>query len=146
MHVAIDDHSRVAYVEMLGADDAKTATAFFRRAQRWFARQKIPIRRVLTDNGPGYISHHFARTCSELGTRHAFTKPYRPRTNGKAERLIQTLLRECIYRFAYDSSHQRREALNRYLHFYNHHRGHSSLNDNAPTSRLIGNNVMRRDN
>jgi transposase InsO family protein len=146
MHVAIDDHSRVAYVEMLAADDAQTATAFFQRAQGWFVGHKAPIRRVLTDNGGGYISRDFARACGQLGTRHAFTKPYRPRTNGKAERFIQTLLRECIYRFAYDSSDQRREALNRYLHFYNHHRGHSSLNDNPPISRLIGNNVLRRDN
>jgi transposase InsO family protein len=145
MHVAIDDHSRVAYVEMLPADDAPTAAAFLRRAQAWFAGRQVPIRRVLTDNGGGYISGAFARTCDDLGIRRRRTRPYRPRTNGKAERLIQTLLRECIYRFAYDSSAQRQESVNRYIHFYNHHRGHSSLSDRAPISRLIGNNVLRRD-
>lgn len=145
MHVAIDDHSRAAYVEMLPADDAPTASGFLQRSRRWFADQNVITRRVLTDNGPGYISHEFNRVCADLGARHALTKPYRPRTNGKAERLIQTLLRECIYRFSYESSEQRTDALARYLHFYNHHRGHSSLNDNVPISRLIGNNVLRRD-
>lgn len=146
MHVAIDDHSRAAYVEMLQADDAATAAAFLRRAQGWFATQQVPIRRVLTDNGGGYISHEFGRTCSELAISARRTKPYRPRTNGKAERFIQTLLRECIYRFAYDSSAQRQQVLDRYIHFYNNHRGHSSLNDAAPISRLLRNNVLRRDN
>lgn len=146
MHVAIDDHSRAAYVEMLDADDAPSAAAFLRRAKSWFAEQQVPIRRVLTDNGGGYISHEFGRTCSDLAISPRRTKPYRPRTNGKAERFIQTLLRECIYRFAYDSSHQRQQALDRYIHFYNHHRGHSSLNDAAPISRLLRNNVLTRDN
>jgi transposase InsO family protein len=145
MHVAIDDHSRVAYVEMLPADDAPTAAAFVRRAQGWFAGQQVPVQRVLTDNGGGYISDAFRQACEDLGIRRRRTRPYRPRTNGKAERLIQTLLRECIYRFAYDSSAQRQESLNRYIHFYNHHRGHSSLNDYPPISRLAGNNVLRRD-
>jgi transposase InsO family protein len=145
MHVAIDDHSRAAYVEMLGADDAPTAAGFLRRAQTWFAGQQVPIRRVLTDNGGGYISHEFSRTCRDLAISASRTKPYRPRTNGKAERLIQTLLRECIYRFAYDTSAQRQQSLDRYVHFYNHHRGHSSLNDTVPISRLPGNNVLRRD-
>lgn len=145
MHVAIDDHSRVAYVEMLGADDGPTATAFVARAQAWFATQGVTTQRVLTDNGGGYISHEFARRCDELGIKRRRTKPYRPRTNGKAERMIQTLLRECIYRFAYESSQQRQQELDRYLHFYNHHRSHSSLNDNAPFSRLTGNNVLTRD-
>lgn len=145
MHVAIDDHSRAAYVEMLSADDAPTATAFLQRAHRWFAGLGVTTRRVLTDNGPGYISREFAHTCDDLGIKRKRTRPYRPRTNGKAERLIQTLLRECIYRFSYDSSSQREQALGRYLHFYNHHRGHTSLNDNAPISRLTGNNVLTRN-
>jgi len=146
MHVAIDDHSRVAYVEMLPADDAPTAAEFLGRAQRWFAAQHVPIQRVLTDNGGGYISGAFRRTCDDLGICRRRTRPYRPRTNGKAERLIQTLLRECVYRFAYDSSDARRECLARYIHFYNHHRAHSSLDDQPPISRFIGNNVLRRDN
>jgi transposase InsO family protein len=146
MHVAVDDHSRLAYVEMMPADDAATAVAFLRHAQRWFARQRVPIKRVLTDNGPGYLSRDFAGTCDELTIRAKRTRSHRPQTNGKAERLIQTLLRECIYRFAYQSSDQRREAMGRYVHFYNHHRGHSSLNDKPPISRLTGNNVLRRNN
>jgi transposase InsO family protein len=146
MHVAIDDYSRAAYVEMLDADDAATATAFLHRARGWFADRSVPTRRVLTDNGPGYVSKRFNQACAQLGARHALTRPYRPRTNGKAERLIQTLLRECIYRFSYDNSEQRSDALCRYMHFYNHHRGHTSLNDNAPISRLPRNNVLRRDN
>jgi transposase InsO family protein len=145
MHVAVDDHSRLAYVEMMPADDAATAVAFLRHAQRWFARQRVPIKRVLTDNGPGYLSRDFAGTCDELTIRAKRTRSHRPQTNGKAERLIQTLLRECIYRFAYQSSDQRREAMARYVHFYNHHRGHSSLNDKPPISRLTGNNVLRRN-
>jgi len=145
MHVAIDDHSRAAYVEMLPADDAPTAASFLRRAQSWFAAQEVTIRRVLTDNGGGYISHQFGRTCNDLAISRRRTRPYRPRTNGKAERFIQTLLRECIYRFPYDSSAQREETLNGYLHVYNHHRGHSSLNDLPPISRLPRNNVLRRD-
>ena len=146
MHVAIDDHSRAAYVEMLSADDAMTAAAFVDRAQKWFAAYGVITRRVLTDNGGGYISRAFARVCEELSIKRRRTKPYRPRTNGKAERLIQTLLRECIYRFSYSSSAEREDALGRYLHFYNHHRSHSSLHDNPPISRIIGNNVLRRDN
>ncbi len=145
MHVAIDDHSRVAYVEMLPADNAATAAAFLRHAQRWFAQQRVPIRRVLTDNGSGYISREFAHTCDDLEIRPKRTRSHRPQTNGKAERLIQTLLRECVYRFSYDSSEQRREAIGRYVHFYNHHRDHTSLNDNAPITRLTGNNVLRRN-
>jgi transposase InsO family protein len=146
MHVAIDDHSRVAYVEMMPADDAANAAAFVRRAQGWFAGQHVSIKRVLTDNGSGFISREFARTCDELTIRRKRTRSHRPQTNGKAERLIQTLLRECVYRFAYDSSEQRRRAIDRYMHFCNHHRAHSSLNDSAPISRLIGNNVLRRNN
>jgi transposase InsO family protein len=146
MHVAIDDHSRVVYVEMMPADDATTAAAFVRHAQSWLAQQRVPIRRVLTDNGSGYISREFALTCDELTIRRKRTRSHRPQTNGKAERLIQTLLRECVYRFAYDSSEQGRRAIDRYMHFYNHHRAHSSLNDNPPITRLPGNNVLRRNN
>lgn len=146
MHVAIDDHSRAAYVEMLPADDGPTATSFLERAHQWFAAAGVTTRRVLTDNGGSYVSHEFRRICDALGIKRKRTRPYTPRTNGKAERLIQTLLRECIYRFAYDSSEQRQHALGRYQHFYNHHRGHSALKDRPPIDRLIGNNVLTRDN
>ena len=145
MHVAIDDCSRSGYVEMLAADDGVTASAFLERAQRWFQQRGVVTVRALTDNGGSYISREFAQTCTTLQIKHKRTKPYRPRTNGKAERFIQTLLRECIYRFSYESSAQRIEALGRYLHFYNHHRAHSALNYTAPINRLIGNNVLRLD-
>jgi transposase InsO family protein len=128
MHVAIDDCSRSGYVEMLSADDGATASAFLERAQRWFEQRGVTTVRALTDNGGSYVCREFARACTDLQIKHKRTKPYRPRTNGKAERFIQTLLRECIYRFSYDSSAQRAEALDRYLHFYNHHRAHSALN------------------
>lgn len=145
MHVAIDDHSRSGYVEMLPADDGRTASAFLERAQKWFEEHGVKIVRSLTDNGSSYVSREFANTCDDLRIKHKRTKPYRPRTNGKAERFIQTLLRECIYRFSYDSSAQRAAALDRYLHFYNHHRAHSALNYTTPITRLIGNNVLTRD-
>jgi transposase InsO family protein len=145
MHLAVDDHSRTAYAEILPADDGPAAAAFLRRAERWFAEYKVTIIRSLTDNGGSYRSRVFAATADELGIRRKRTRPYTPRTNGKAERLIQTLLRECIYRFSYASSEQRQEHLSRYMHFYNYHRAHTSLNMNPPISRLIGNNVLRRD-
>jgi len=100
---------------------------------------------VPADNGAGYLSREFARTCDELTIRPKRTRAYRPQTNGKAERLIQTLLRECVYRFSYASSDQRHAAIVRYVHFYNHQRGDSSLNDNASISRFTGNNVLRRN-
>jgi transposase InsO family protein len=146
MHVAVDDHSRTAYAEILPSDDGPTAAVFLRRAQRWFAEYKVTIARSLTDNGGSYKSRVFAAAADELCIRRKRTRPYTPRTNGKAERFIQTLLRECIYRFSYVSSQQRQEHLSRYLHFYNYHRAHTSLNMNPPISRLVGNNVLRRNN
>ena len=143
MHVAIDDCSRSGYAEMLPADDGPAASAFLERAKKWLEQHGVVTVRALTDNGGSYISREFAQTCADLRIKHKRTKPYRPRTNGKAERFIQTLLRECIYRFSYESSAQRTEALRRYLHFYNHHRAHSALNYSAPIDRLIGNNVLK---
>ena len=144
VHVCIDDHSRLAYVEVLPDERQGTATGFLERAVAWYAEHGIQTQRILTDNGNGYRSHRFAGACRRLAVRHGFTRPYRPQTNGKAERLIQTLLREWAYRFAYRSSRQRRLRLARYLHFYNWHRQHTSLNRRAPASRLPSvNNVMR---
>ena len=144
-HVCVDDHSRVAYVEILPDERAETAAAFFRRAVAWFASRGVKVERVLSDNGSCYRAHVFAVTCRNASIRHLRTKPYTPRTNGKAERLIQTLLREWAYRYPFRSSAERRQLLGPYLHFYNHHRLHSALAGQPPISRLSLNNVMRRD-
>jgi transposase InsO family protein len=144
-HVCIDDHSRVAYVEVLSDERGETAAAFFRRAVAWYAMRGIKVERVLTDNGTCYRSHLFADACRAGAIRHLRTKPYTPKTNGKAERLIQTLLREWAYRYPFRSSAERQQLLGPYLHFYNHHRMHSALADQPPISRLNLNNVMRRD-
>jgi len=144
VHVCIDDHSRVSYVEVLPDERQGTATGFLERAVAWYAGQGIQVQRILTDNGNCYRSHSFAAACHRLAVHHSFTRPYRPQTNGKAERLIQTLLREWAYRFAYRSSRQRRLRLARYQHFYNWHRQHTSLSRRAPASRLPAvNNLMR---
>jgi transposase InsO family protein len=144
-HVCIDDHSRVAYVEILPDERGQTAAGFFRRAVAWFALRGVKVERVLTDNGTCYRSHLFGQACRAASVRHLRTKPYTPKTNGKAERLIQTLLREWAYRYPFRSSAERQQLLGPYLHFYNHHRMHSALADQPPISRLILNNVMRRD-
>jgi transposase InsO family protein len=145
VHVAIDDASRLAYTEVLADERKDTAAGFLTRAVAWYARYGITVQRILTDNGSCYRSKSFAETRRGLGLRHGFTRPYRPRTNGKAERLIQTLLREWAYRFAYNSSIQRTRCLSRYTHFYNWHREHQALGRKAPASRITlpVNNVLR---
>ena len=145
VHVAIDDASRLAYVEILPDERQESAVAFLERATAFYARHGIRVQRIMTDNGSCYVSKLFARTRRSLGMRHSFTRPYRPRTNGKAERLIQTLLREWAYRFVYSSSGQRAHRLPRYLHFYNWHREHQALNRKPPVSRLPlpVNNLLR---
>lgn len=145
VHVCIDDASRLTYVEVLGDERKRTAVRFLQRAVAWFAKRGIMVQRLLTDNGNAYRSKLFARVCRRLHIRHMRTRPYTPQTNGKAERMIQTLLREWAYRFAYPSSAHRRRVLLPYLHFYNNHRAHSALNYNPPISRLAVNNVMRLD-
>lgn len=145
VHVAIDDFSRVSYVEILDNERAITSKGFLSRAVEWFAKQGVRIDRVMTDNGVGYVSHEYAAMCRALQIKHIRTKPYTPKTNGKAERFIQTLLREWAYRFAYPTSDARRQLLRPFLHFYNHHRAHSALGYSPPISRLVGNNVLRLD-
>jgi transposase InsO family protein len=135
-HVCIDDASRVAYVELRPTATAADAVAFVRRAVRWFARRGVRAERVMTDNGAAYLARPFAALCTELQLRHVRTRPYTPRTNGKAERFIQTLLREWAYARPYHSSAWRQRALPRYLRHYNGVRRHSSLNFTAPLSRL----------
>ena len=143
VHVAVDDASRLAYVEVLPDERATTAIGFLDRAVSWFAARGVLIQRLLTDNGSCYVSRLFAARCHTLAIRHSRTRPYRPRTNGKAERFIQTLIREWAYAFPFQSSAQRAGLLPRYLHFYNHHRAHTSLGRNPPISRLNLNNLVR---
>ena len=136
VHVAIDDRSRVAYVEILGNERGSTTVAFLRRAIAWFKRLGIRIRRILSDNGPNYKSHVFARCCKWHKIRHMRTRFYRPCTNGKAERFIQTLIREWAYAVPYRSSTARRKALPMWLYHYNRERPHGSLDGLPPISRL----------
>jgi transposase InsO family protein len=136
LHVAVDDATRLAYVEVLPAEDAGATTSFLRRALAWYRRRGLRIRRLLTDNGMAYRAHVFAAVCRTWGVRQRFTRPYRPQTNGKAERLIQTLLREWAYRFAYRTSARRTAALRPYLRFYNHRRPHASLGRRSPWTRF----------
>jgi transposase InsO family protein len=142
VHVAVDDASRLAYVEVLADEGGVTTTKFLWRALAWFRRHGIRVRRLLTDNGNGYVSDRFARLCRSAGVRHRRTRPYTPRTNGKAERFIQTLLREWAYRRAYPTSAQRRDALPAWLFYYNWERGHAGLHGQAPITALAAMNNL----
>jgi len=145
VHVAIDDHSRIAFSQILPNHTAASALAFLRAALLYYARLGIRIRRLLTDNGHCYRSHAFAAACTQLGLHHRFTRPYTPRTNGKAERFIQTALREWAYACHYPDSQHRNAQLPSWLHHYNWHRPHGSLNHAPPISRsgLDQNNLLR---
>jgi len=136
VHVGIDDASRVAYVEIKPDERKQSAIAFLIAAVAYYRSLGIRIERVMTDNGSCYRSKAFRRACKRLGLKHIFTKPYTPRTNGKAERFIQTALREWAYAKAYEHSGQRADELPYWLHRYNWHRPHGSLNANTPISRL----------
>jgi transposase InsO family protein len=136
VHVAIDDATRVAFVEVRRSQRRRACAAFLRNALAWFRRRGVTVRRVLTDNGAGYKSRRFAGVCRTWQLRHRFTRPYTPRTNGKAERFIQTLLREWAYRHAFVSSARRTAALVPYLRFYNHRRPHTSLGRRSPWTRF----------
>jgi transposase InsO family protein len=144
LHVMIDDHSRLAYAEVLDDLTAACAIAFLRRALAWFAARGVRVQAVMSDNGAAYKSHLYARTLHQLGLRHLRIKPRRPRTNGKAERLIQTLLNEWAYARIYGSSHERTAALPLYLERYNYQRPHGSLGHQPPATRL--NNLVRNYN
>jgi len=136
VHVAIDDATRVAFVEVLPRQCGDTTADFLARAVTWFAEQQIQVRRVMSDNGSGYVSGAFRRACQILEVRHLRTRPYTPRTNGKAERFIQTLLREWAYARAYRTSRHRLAALIGWVTYYNRQRPHASLNYRAPWARL----------
>jgi transposase InsO family protein len=136
LHLAIDDHSRLAYAELLPSEGPADCVAFLRRAVDWYAEQGITVERVLSDNGNGYRSHAWAAACAELGVARRYTRPRHPQTNGKAEALVKTLLREWAYRFAYPTSAHRARALPGYLRWYNQHQPHSSLGGQPPINRV----------
>jgi len=145
LHVATDDASRVTYAEILPDECAGSAVTFLLNAVTWFARVGVTVERVMTDNGSAYVSHWFDAVCNDINVRHKRIRPHTPQTNGKVERMIQTMLREWAYRFRYRSSAERERWLAAYLHFYNVHRAHSALSYNAPVSRLVRKNVLRRN-
>jgi transposase InsO family protein len=136
LHLAIDDHSRLAYAELLASESPAACIAFLRRAVAWYGERGIVVERVLSDNGNGYRSRAWADTCAELGVARRYTRPRRPQTNGKAEALVKTLLCEWAYRFAYPTSTHHARALPGYLRRYNRHRPHSSLGSHSPISRV----------
>ena len=142
VHVCIDDASRVAFVQVMANQRKESAVAFLEAAVAYYRNLNLRIERVMTDNGSCYRSKTFRAACKRLGLRQIFTRPYTPKTNGKAERFIQTALREWAYARAYQNSDQRTAELSDWLHRYNWHRPHGSLKANTPISRL----GLSRDN
>lgn len=145
VHVCIDDASRVAFSQVLKDEKKGSAIAFLKAAVAYYKSLGIVVERVMSDNGSCYRSKAFAKACKKLGLKHIFTKPYTPKTNGKAERFIQTALREWAYAKAYASSAERACELPRWMHRYNWHRPHGSIGSKPPISRLglTGNNLLR---
>lgn len=136
LHLAIDDHSRLAYAELLASENPADCVGFLRRAVAWYGTHGITVERVLSDNGNGYRSFAWRDACAELGIQRRYTRSRRPQTNGKAEALVKTLLREWAYRFAYPSSAHRARALPGYIRWYNNHRPHASIGRRPPLSRV----------
>jgi len=145
VHVCIDDASRIAIAKVMADEKKKSATTFLKAAVAYYASLGIKVARVMTDNGSCYKSFAFARACKRLGLKHIRTKPYTPKTNGKAERFIQTALREWAYATAYTHSNHRTADLPRWLHRYNWHRPHAGIGAKTPISRLglSENNLLR---
>lgn len=136
LHLAVDDHSRLAYSEILPDETRRSCLAFLFNALRFFRRHGVAVERVMTDNGPAFKSRRYARALRLMGIRHRRTRPYTPKTNGKAERFVQTSLREWAYARAYDTSDQRRSELPAFLLRYNWQRPHMGINAKTPISRL----------
>lgn len=136
VHVAIDDHSRLSYAEQLPDEHGQTAAAFLERALGFFAAHGIAVTRVMTDNGSPYVSRAFAGVLAERGIRHLRTKPYTPRTNGKAEAMVKVLINSWAYARPYRSSAERADDLARFVDFYNHERPHGGLNGTRPIDRV----------
>ena len=145
-HVAIDDHSRVSYVQIHADEKKESAVQFLKATVEHYRALGVTIKRLITDNGSAYRSRLFARTCQALGIKHTFTKPYRPQTNGKAERFIQTCLREWAYGRIWATSAERTAWLPSFLAYYNGRRPHSALGYSPPASRLVGNNLLQLNN
>jgi transposase InsO family protein len=145
LYVAVDDHSRIAFTAMLPDEKGLSASTFLRQAVAYFAHLGIAVHRVMTDNGPCFCSDRFAACCRELQIKHIRTRIYTPRTNGKAERFIQTAIREWAYARIYQNSAERFAQLSPWIHSYNWHRPHASLNQSPPISRagLDVNNLLR---
>lgn len=142
VHVAIDDHSRVSFSQIHPDEKAVSAVAHLKATVAWYEKLGVHVERVMTDNGACYKSKAFARACRDLELKHIRTKPYTPKTNGKAERFIQTALREWAYARAYDTSDQRAADLTLWTHLYNWHRPHGGIKNQTPISRL----GLSRDN
>jgi transposase InsO family protein len=142
VHVGIDDHSRLAFAQVHPNERAVSAVAHLKAAYRWYKKLGVTITRVMTDNGACYISRDFAKACRDLKIKHIRTKPYTPKTNGKAERFIQTAMREWAYARAYQTSDHRTGDLSLWTHLYNWHRPHGGIKDQTPISRL----GLNRDN
>jgi transposase InsO family protein len=136
VHVCVDDYTRLAYVEVLENEKGVTTAAFLHRATAWLAEHGVTVERVMTDNGSGYLSKTFRAAVAEIRARHLRTRPYTPRTNGKAERFIQTMLREWAYGRPFQSSYRRRAALPAWLRRYNERRPHAGIGGVAPVTRL----------
>lgn len=137
VHSAVDDHSRLAYSEVLPDETGPTCAAFLRRAAAFFAAHGITVERVMTDNAMAYRnSHAFRDAVADLGAVQRFTRPWRPQTNGKVERFNRTLLEEWAYQRVFTSSARRTAALDKWLHTYNHHRAHTALGGRAPIDRV----------
>ncbi len=145
VHVAVDDHSRLAYAEVRPSDRQGVALAFLERARAWFRAQGIAVQAVMTDNGPAYRAHAWRQHCAAHDLRHLRTRPYRPQTNGKAEAFIRTLLREWAYVRPYLSNAARLTALPPWLYAYNHSRPHSGLDGRTPAQRLSVNNLSGKN-
>jgi transposase InsO family protein len=137
LHVAVDDHSRMAFTRVLPDQKSETTIGFLREAVAFFAQRNVQIRALLSDNGSCYRSAKFREACQQMQMKHRRTRPYTPRTNGKAERFIQTALREWAYATLWDNSDQRDAQLQPWTDFYNHQRPHASLKLSTPNSRLL---------
>lgn len=144
LFVAVDDHARIAFTQMQPDEKTPQAVQFLREAAAYYASLGVRLKRLLTDNGAAFRSRDFAAACKDLGIQHRFTRAYRPQTNGKAERFIQSALREWAYGWTYQNSSHRTAALASWMHHYNWHRPHSGIGDVAPMTRLIasGHNVL----
>ncbi|HET6593196.1 MAG TPA: IS481 family transposase [Xanthomonadales bacterium] len=144
LFVAIDDHARIGFTDMYPDERKANAVQFLHNTVAYFASLGVRVRRLLTDNGPAFHSRDFAKACQRLGIKHSFTRPYRPQTNGKAERFIQSALREWAYGIPYNHSTERTQMLDRWIHHYNWHRPHQGIKGLTPVSRLAhsGNNLL----